>query len=532
MHSRLRDPHRYRPFTIGTAAAATSVLVLLAGCTTASPPPDSGAEPDLDAYLEQELSWADCTDTATSEADAELFANPALECASVEVPLDHSDPEGDRAQIALLRLPATGDAEGSLLINPGGPGGSGTNFVALTVAAWQESPVAERFDIVGFDPRGTGASTPALDCYTDEEYDAGDVPRFGVVYDITSAEQATDLADRCADASAGVENLANAGSSNVVRDMDLMREVLGDEKLTYLGYSYGSELGAMYAATYPEKVRAIVLDGAVAPDLTAREFRLSSFTGLQARFDDLAEFCAESPDCVLGTEPAAANDRLHQIVRPLIDSPAVATDGREVSVWDVYLGISGGLYSEANWPDTISALTALEAGKADEMLALRDAVYGRTADGVYGADLDTNIAVRCMDWPRLTAEEHTALARQIGKSAPMFDLDVFTAGNYHSECEAWPAPPTRDEPWLADVDDLPETLVVSVTGDPATPHAGGIAMARALGGSLLTVEGKQHGASLLGGSKCVDDAVNAYLLDLEAPPADTRCTDLPSATSR
>ncbi len=106
----------------------------------------------------------------------------------------------------------------------------------------------------------------------------------------------------------------------------------------------------------------------------------------------------------------------------------------------------------------------------------------------------------------------------------MFDIDVFTAGNYHSECEAWPAPPTRDEPWLADVEGLPETLVVSVTGDPATPHEGGIAMARALGGSLLTVDGKQHGAYILGGSKCVDDVVSEYLLDPETPPADARCS--------
>ena len=181
------------------------------------------------------------------------------------MPLDYDEPEGETAHIALLRLPATGEAEGSLLIDPGGPGGSGTSFVALTVPLWQASPVAERFDIVGSDPRGIGSSTPALDCYTDEEYDAGDVPRFGAVYDITSAEQATELAERCTDGSGGVANLVNGGSTNVVRDMDIMRAALGDEKLTYLGYSYGSELGAMYAATYPEKVRAIVLDGPSRP---------------------------------------------------------------------------------------------------------------------------------------------------------------------------------------------------------------------------------------------------------------------------
>ncbi|MFI6278290.1 alpha/beta hydrolase [Streptomyces sp. NPDC050988] len=517
------DPRsRHRRTVLGTAAAAS--LLLLAGCAPAAPPPGSGADADLGAYLGQELDWVKCEDTATSTKDAELFANPALQCASVEVPLDYDDPEGERARVALTRLPAAGDAEGSLLLNPGGPGGSGTSFVAATLPQWQASPVAERFDIVGFDPRGVGSSTPALDCYTDEEYDAGDVPRFGAVYDITSAEKAGELAERCAAGSGGSANLVNAGSTNVVRDMDIMRQVLGDDRLTYLGYSYGSELGAMYAAAYPEKVRAIVVDGAVSPDLTASESRLASFTGLQARFDDLAAHCAKSPDCVLGPDPAAANDRLHEIVQPLVETPAPTTDGRDLSVWDVYLGISGGLYSERNWPDIVSALTALEAGNAAEMLALRDTFYARTADGAYGLDFDTNISVRCMDSPRLTPKEQTALSRRIGEVAPMFDIDVFTAGTYHSECEAWPAPPTRDEPWLSDVEGIPETLVVSVTGDPVTPHEGGIAMARALGGSLLTVDGKQHGAYLLGDSKCVDDAVGEYLLDLETPPTGTRCS--------
>ncbi|MFJ2558586.1 MULTISPECIES: alpha/beta hydrolase [unclassified Streptomyces] len=517
------DPRsRYRETVLGAAAAA--FLLLLAGCTPASPPPDSGADADLGAYLGQELDWVGCEDTATSKADAKLFANPALQCASVEIPLDYDKPEGKKAHIALTRLPAAGEAEGSLLLNPGGPGGSGTSLVASTLPLWQASPVAKRFDIVGFDPRGIGSSTPPLDCYTDEQYDAGDAPRFGVVYDITSTEEATELAERCADGSGGIANLVNAGSTNVVRDMDIMRKVLGDDQLTYLGYSYGTELGAMYAAAYPEKVRAMVLDGAVSPDLTASGFRLSSFTGLQARFDDLAARCAESPDCVLGPDPAAANDRLHEIVQPLVETPAPTTGGRELSIWDVYLGISGGLYSEKKWPDVISALTALEAGNADEMLALRDSFFARTADGAYGTDPDTNIAVRCMDSPRPTPEEQTALARKIGEAAPMFDIDVFTAGNHHSECEAWPAPPTRDEPWLADVEGIPETLVVSVTGDPVTPHEGGIAMARALDGSLLTVDGKQHGAYLLGGSKCVDDVVKKYLLDLESPPTDARCS--------
>lgn len=520
-HRRQRGP---RSLAIGIAATACAAPLLLAACAPTSPLPVSDTDAALGAYHEQEVGWAGCEDTATNAADAELFANPELECASLEVPLDHGDPEGERAQIALLRLPATGEAEGSLLINPGGPGGSGNSFVASTASAWQGGPVAERFDIVGFDPRGIAASTPSLDCYTDEEYDTGEAPQLGAVYPLTSAEEATEVAERCIEGSRGVDNLVNAGSTSVVQDMDIMREALGDEKLTYLGYSYGTELGAMYAERYPERVRAMVLDGAASPDLTTHEFRVSAIVGLQDRFDDVAELCAESDDCVLGTDPQGANERLHEIVQPLVETPIQTDSGRPVSVEDVYLGMGAALFSEAKWPELISALTSLEAGDAEEVLALRDAQYGRTPDGAYGIDMDTNIAVRCMDAPRLTAQENTALAREIGEVAPMFDIDAFTSGTYHSQCEAWPAPPTRDAHWLDDVDGIPETLVVSVTGDPGTPHEGAIAMAEALGGSLLTVDGKQHGAYLIGGSECVDEAVNEYLLDLESPHTDARCS--------
>ncbi|MBQ1083024.1 MULTISPECIES: alpha/beta hydrolase [unclassified Nocardiopsis] len=511
-----------RCFTIGLAVVT---LLLLAACTPGSP--SSGADPGLDPYLEQDVDWGGCEERATTAVDAELFADPALECASVEVPIDYDDPQAERAQIALMRLPATGEAEaeGSLLINPGGPGGSGMSFVASLLPMWQDNPIAERFDVVGFDPRGVGASTPSLGCHTDEERDAGDVPGFAAVYDITSAEQATELAQRCIDGSGGVDNLVNAGTTNVVRDVDILRAALGDEQLTYLGYSYGSELGAMYAATYPDKVRAIVLDGATSPELTALEFRRTQFIAAQERFDDVAALCAETSDCVLGPDPAKATDRLHEILEPVVENPVLTSDGREVSVWDVYLGLTAGLASESTWPEVVSALTELDAGDADEMLVLRDSYFERGPDAVYARNLDTNIAVRCMDWPRPTSQELTEHARELGDVAPMYDLDLLTGGTFHSECEAWPAPPTRNEPWLpADVEDLPETLVVSITGDPATPHGGGVAMAEALGANLLTVDGKQHGAYLLGGSSCVDEVVETYLLDLQTPPDDATCS--------
>jgi len=517
-------PARHRtPLLVAVAAA----IALLTACAPASPtsPPDS-ALGDLTAFLGQEPDWGACAETASNAKEAALYANPALECATVEVPLDYAEPDGERAAIAVLRKPATGQREGSLVINPGGPGISGNGWVALYAPAFETNPLNERFDIVGFDPRGVGASTPRIDCYTDAEYDAGEGFRGGAVYDITSVKQAEAVAERCTEGTGGVEALASVGTANVVHDLDIVRDALGDEKLTYLGYSYGTELGAMYATTYPDRVRAVVLDGVVAPDLSATEFRLTQFAGFQATFDELAAFCAATsgPECPLGVDPAAATDRLHEIVRPLRDAPLTIADGRELSDVDALFAVTSGLYAEAQWPQVVAALAEARAGRGDALMALRDQFQERGPDGVYASDPDANVAIRCLDWPTRSSDEQTELAERVVESAPILDRD--DAGTtFHHECESWPAAPTRDEPWLdADGVDVPPTLTVSVTGDPATPHAGGVAMAEALDGALLTVDGSQHGAYLLGRSDCVNDAVEAYLLDLRMPTEGARCS--------
>ncbi|MFE7505401.1 alpha/beta hydrolase [Promicromonospora sp. NPDC057488] len=523
-----KAPTRPLPLRALAAAAAAASLALLAACGPGAQPPSgspsSSASGDLGQFLDQAPEWGTCVDTATTAADAALFAHPDLECATVEVPIDYAEPQGDTGQIAMLRLPATGERQGSLLVNPGGPGGSGNNFVALLRERWQATAVAEHYDIVGFDPRGVGATTPRAECFTDKEYDEGAGFRIGAVYDITSADQAAAMAQRCVEGTGGTKALTSISTMNTVRDMDVMRAALGDEKLSFLGYSYGSELGELYAKTFPEKVRAVVIDGAIAPDLTATEFRLSQYVAIQASFDDLAATCAEAPDCVLGSDPASASDRFRAILEPLADDPAPTAAGRDVSVHDAYTAIVGALYAEAHWPDVLTALEEYEAGRADALLALRDRYFGRGADGAYGLDFDSNVATRCMDWPTLTPEETTALARDIADVAPIFDLDAFTRVHHH-ECEGWPERAEAEEPTAAA--EIPPTLVVSVTGDPGTPHEGGVAMARELGGHLLTVHGKQHGAYLLGGSDCVDDAVESYLLDLETPPDGAECS-LPS----
>lgn len=514
--------------TRATALCATSVLLFTACGTTETPaepsaPPSTEPPAELAQFYGQQLEFGPCVEYARVAADRALYDDDRFDCARVDVPLDYAEPDGARGQVALLRAKARGDKIGSLLVNPGGPGGSGMNLVASLKAAWDATPVGERFDVIGFDPRGVGASTPRVECYTDAERDAGQ-GIYASAFQFTDPQDAQDLAQRCTEGSGGAEALTSVGSSNVVRDMDVMRAVLGDEKLTYLGYSYGSELGAMYAEAFPQNLRAMVIDGAVDPELTEAEFRMTQYAASQRAFEQMAAECAATADCPLGSDPARATETFQDLVRPLQDQPAPAGDGRVLTFDDAVQTVSMALMTKSLWPAIQSGLSELRDGRGDGLLAFRDILFGRGADGAYGGALhvDANIAIRCMDNPRRSVEQQTEQLRQYQSLAP-----VLSSGrpvqSVHYECEAWPEPVSRSLPWLTDSVEVPPTLVVSVTGDPGTPHQGGINMARKLGGSLLTVEGAQHGVVFMGGDACVDGIAADYLIDLQTPQDDARC---------
>ncbi|ANY09231.1 hypothetical protein AFB00_26640 [Pseudonocardia sp. HH130630-07] len=503
-------------------------LTVVAACGTPAPAvapaggPD-GAGPPPARFSEQQIAWQPCGSFATTTADEALYANDRFDCARVAVPLDYADPAGVTGQVALIRAKARGDRIGSLLVNPGGPGASGMNFVATLGPVWDNTEVGERFDVVGFDPRGVGASTPRVDCFTDDEADR-DVPPGPYLFDVGSAGQAADIARRCSDGSGGVEALTSVGSGNVVQDMDVLRSVLGEEKLTYLGYSYGSELGAMYAERYPQNLRAMVIDGAVDPELSESQFRLSQFAAWQRTFDELASTCAAGPDCPLGTDPARANETFQELTRPLLDRPVPTTDGRLLTHADLVQGVTSSFFSPAQRSMILDGLRELRTGRGDTLLALRDLALGRGADGSYGgaAYMDANLAIRCMDNPRRSPAEQADLRDRAHRAAPFLDPGR-PAGPAHYECEGWPEPPSRQLPWLAGADAVPPTLTVSLTDDPGTPHQGGVTMARRLGGSLLSVEAAQHGIALYGGNACVDRAVSDYLVDLTTPQPGATC---------
>src|SRR4051812_48226765 len=267
-------------------------------------------------------------------------AIPTAQCGTISVPVDYAKPQGAQAQLAVIRIPATGDRIGVLMVNPGGPGASAVDTVAGMGVGLAGTQVAGRFDLVGFDPRGVGHSTPELRCRTDAEFDAyrrepmADYSPEGVAHIEGLSKQ---FADACVQRM-GTEFLANIGKASSARDMDVVRAALGENQINYLGFSYGTELGAAYAEQYPDRVRAMVLDGAVDPSLDPIANTIRQMAGFQTAFNDYVADCAQSTGCPLGTDPAKFVDRFHELVDPLVNKPGWTSDPRGLSYQDAMTG--------------------------------------------------------------------------------------------------------------------------------------------------------------------------------------------------
>jgi pimeloyl-ACP methyl ester carboxylesterase len=499
---------------IGVLATAAA-LVLVAGCSNvvdgraviSTPRPGSP------------IQWAECK---AAPSDGTRIP-PGAECGMLSVPVNYAKPDGDVAQIAMIRFKATGDKIGSLVVNPGGPGESGVEAAASMVATLPES-VRQRFDLVGFDPRGVANSTPAVWCNSDADNDRlradpqVDYSPAGVAH---IEKETQDFVQRCED-KMGKEFLENAGTANVAKDLDAMRTALGDPKLTYLGYSYGTRIGSAYAEAFPDKVRAMVLDGAVDPNADPIEADIRQAAAFQQAFNDYAADCAKDPSCPLGTDPAKAVDVYRSMVDPLVEKPLKTKDPRGLSYSDAIVGTILPLYSPNLWRHLTEALDEMKNGTGDTMLALADLYMGRDAQGHYNNSTDVRVAVNCVDQPPITDRDKVIDAdRRTREVAPFLSYGEFTGHAPLSTCAFWPVPPTS-KPHEIKVSGLPPILVVSTTNDPATPYQAGVDLARQLGGTLVTFEGTQH-TVVFQGNTCIDDIAARYLVDVTVPPPDTRC---------
>lgn len=489
--------------------ALLAVCVLaLAACSSAG----SAAKPstttttsagERTASTSDALSWRDCS---------------AGECATLKVPLDAAAPDGEQIDLALARVRAAKPQEriGSLLINPGGPGAPGTEFVQAVESQLPEA-ITDRFDIVGWDPRGTGSSSP-VDCgkRLDYLFDVDTAPDDPT--ELAALEAASQrFADTCARRSGDL--LRHITSLDTVGDMDRIRAALREEKLTFAGFSYGTYLGALYAQAYPDRVRALLLDGAVDPAVPVDEVSIQQAKGFEASIEAFLDDCAHRTSCAFhhDGDPGAALNAL----RARIDKkPMRGDNGRVLGPSQLDIALAAPLYSGASgYRILASALKAADDGDPSKLLDLFDEYMLRAPDGTYSTEWPAFLAISCADGPDLDTATAVALQARAATEAP-----IFGASNVGLSfpCAYWPFPPANPVAAPVSAPGAPPIVVVGTTGDPATPVAWSEGLARELGARLVTVDGTTHTSSL-DGNPCLDRALTAYFLRLQPPKPGLRC---------
>jgi pimeloyl-ACP methyl ester carboxylesterase len=435
----------------------------------------------------------------------------------LQVPLDYSDPTGRRLHIAVIRKQASGHAKGSLIVNPGGPGASGVEFVAQASSVF--SQLTTQFDLVSFDPRGVGLSDP-IRCLTAPQLDAyinldpAPTTAAGRRQSINASRR---LAAACYQKNG--DYLAHVGTKDQARDMDVLRAALGDKKLTYYGASYGTFLGAKYAELFPTHIRAMVLDGALNPAESGTAGNLVQAKGFETDLQDFLAFCVRSGHCPFGSSVPAANDGLQRLIARVTAHP-IQVGSRLLGPGEFFEGLAAGLYSTSDWSALKSVLAAAQSGNGYGMLTFSDSLTQRNSDGSYTNLVESNIAINCIDrpWPR-KASAYVRYAKQFGKSAPYFGAAI----EYGSmPCAFWRVPPVEDNHPVS-ANGAPPILVIGTTRDPATPFVWAKSLARQLSsGVLLTHDGDGHTA-YIDHDPCVDAAVSSYVLRLHPPKPGTVC---------
>ncbi len=502
----------------GRCGAALLAWALVVGFTC--PPAMATPEGQSTQVYGQPPVWGGC-ETFVGDTSA----IPTAQCGTVSVPVDYANPEGAQAQLAVMRIPATGDRIGVLMVNPGGPGASAVDTVAGMGAGLAGTEIARRFDLVGFDPRGVGHSTPEIRCRTDAEFDAYRTEP-NVDYSPSGVAHIEDLyrkfAQDCVDR-VGKDLLANVGTAAAAKDMDVVRAALGENQINYLGFSYGTEIGSAYAEAYPDRIRAMVLDGAVDPSLDPIDENLRQMAGFQTAFEDYAADCAQLVGCPLGNDPAQFVDRYHQLIDPLASQPATTSDPRGLSYQDAITGTVNALYSRQYWKFLTSGLLGLQR-KSDpgDLLLLADDYLNRGPMGHYQNSQDAFYAIRCVNSQFPTDPAVWAAADQRARqAAPFLSYGSFTGYAPRDICANWGVPASAT-PHAAVSPGKGKVVVVSTTHDPATPYQAGVDLARQMDASLITFDGTQH-TVVFNGDACVDTAVVAFLIDQVQPPAGLRC---------
>jgi pimeloyl-ACP methyl ester carboxylesterase len=497
-----------------TSGPATTAPVTPAptGPAPTGPAPAGPAPATLAQYYAQHLSWQSCDN--------------GFQCARLLVPFDYAHPAGKRFSLPVVKLAASdpGRRVGALVINPGGPGGSGVSYA---LGARGEFPAAlrARFDIVGFDPRGVAGSQPALACMTGPQLDAflatDDMPS-GAAQLAQIVTVSRQYAARCEQNSGAL--LPYVGTENAARDMDVLRAALGQAKLTYLGKSYGTYLGAWYAQLFPHRVRALVLDGAFDPDTPALQDDMIQAQGFQVALQAFTTSCLAAAGCPLGAQGSsveAAEGKLQALIVRANSHPLTSHLGnRQVADGAMLLnGVASALYSRAFWPDLKTGLAGAVQGDGSVLLQLADLLLERNPNGTYANLADADTAISCLDRPvPRSLAPWQAAARQAAQAAPLFGAPIVWGS---LTCAYWPV---KSYPLpVIRATGAPPILVVGTLRDPATPYRWAQALSSDLSsGVLLGWNGDGHTA-YGEGSSCVDTIVNDYFVSLKVPRSAMVC---------
>ena len=475
-----------------------------------TPPPASVTEapaPDLAELYSQRIDWQPCE------------SNDDHDCGFLTVPVDYSEPQGETIDLALLRVPASGERVGSMVVNPGGPGARGTSYAAAAGQVFRE-PLLQGFDVVGFDPRGVGRSAP-VDCLSDEELDA--YLALDPTPDTAGEESAfeaavTGLGDGCVEGSGPL--VGHVTTAEAARDMDVLRSALGEEQLTYFGASYGTKLGATYAELFPDKVGRFVLDGAVDVSLDATSLSLEQATGFETALRAYVQNCLDSTDnCFLGDSVDEGLATITDLLEEIDDEPLPAGD-RELTVGNAFYGIITPLYNRDYWFLLSTALTSALDGNGSALMDLADAYSSRGRESYLDNSVEANYAINCLDDPTAVAfDDVPSLYPEFEEASPTFGRIFAWAMTICSGIEAT----SSEEPLDIRAEGAAPILVLGTSRDPATPLKWARALAAQLeSGVLVERDGDGHTA-YNAGNECIDTLVEDYLLTGEVPADGTTC---------
>lgn len=498
-------------------AAISAVLLLLTGCAQSvdAPKPldDKSIAAELQGFYTQSVDWSSCGGDRTY-------------CGQVEVPLDWSNPEAGALSLAVAyRKADNAQSLGSIIFNPGGPGGSGYSWITDSAEQLGTKTLRANYNLVGFDPRGVGASEPTVTCLdnkaTDELLYGQNTAALNSAEDVLQTRENYRIFSEACLANTGPE-LAFIDTVSAARDMDILRAVFGEAQINYLGFSYGTFLGATYAQLYPARVGRMVLDGAIDPRLTDEEQSMGQLIGFDQALKNYLAECLGSTDCPFTGSIESAQAQITKLLSKLETNPVPTDDGRTLTIWAAITGMIMPLYSQDYWQYLSQAFNELKQGNGTTLILLADLYNERNDDGTYASNqMEANVAISCLD--ARSSSDAKSMATQ--NKLALETSKVF--GRYWQYgalgCESWPFPVVNHPDSYA-AEGSKTILVIGTTGDPATPYAQAVALANEVlaNAQLITWNGEGHTAYGQG-SKCIEQVVDDYFINDVVPSSDPNC---------